>query len=118
MGGGDQEEKKCVWEGGKPEREIEKLIFIKKCSRPLLGVNISGLSLLTFMNVNVYFHVLLEESVLPVSLKELAALMTMGRKQPLMEMAIISVVISPCSNKLSPRQLKPLSKTDKNLVLH
>lgn len=57
------------------------------------------------MDVNVYFHVLLEESVLPVSLKELAALMVMGREQPLMEMANIYVVIS-------------LSKIDKNLVFH
>lgn len=103
----------CVgrWQTRKRTRKAN---FYQKVLSSIVGGYISVLSLLTFMNVNVYFHVLLEESVLPVSLKELAALMTMGREQPLMEMAIISVVISPCSNKLSPRHLKPLSKTDKN----
>lgn len=65
------------------------------------------------MNVNVYFHVFLGESVLSVSPKELVPLMmTMGGEQPLMETANISVLISPL------RHLKPISEIDKNLVIH
>lgn len=65
-----------------------------------------------------YFQILLEESVLFVSPKELALLMMMGGEQPLMETANVSLLISPLSNKLSPGHLKPISETDENLVLH